>query len=342
MAKKAKYYVRPDGLHETIRVIDKEGHRKAFRGRTDREVDQKILAWQSQMQEKTLFSAVADAWWEEKEPTVAYNSTKNYIPAIRRAKEHFGDRPVSKITASDINIYLRDFSRRGYSAKTAATQLQIIRQILDYAAIHDMIPANPASVVKTPRGMPRVYRQAPTTAEIEKIKSMRSTREGLLPYLIYMTGCRYGEALGLRWEDVDRGKKLICICRSVYFVGRTPNIKTPKTAAGSRCVPLLDALAEILPNKKTGYIFSDDGGKTPMNKTAADNLYKSFKLAAGVSMTAHQIRHGYATALLDAGVEPKVAQTLLGHAQLATTMDIYTHVRDDKIASAAEKMNASF
>ena len=66
------------------------------------------------------------------------------------------------------------------------------------------------------------------------------------------------------------------------------------------------------------------------------------KLTSGVTVTPHEIRHGYATALHDAGVDYKTAQTLLGHAQLSTTMDIYTDVLDNTIDEAAAKMDRNF
>ena len=71
-------------------------------------------------------------------------------------------------------------------------------------------------------------------------------------------------------------------------------------------------------------------------------LYDNYRDASGVTVTPHQIRHGYATALLESGVDPKTAQVLLGHAQLSTTMDIYTHVRDGQLKAAAEKMEKGF
>lgn len=71
-------------------------------------------------------------------------------------------------------------------------------------------------------------------------------------------------------------------------------------------------------------------------------MYREYKAASGVTVTPHQIRHGYATALFESVIDPKTAQALLGHAQLSTTMDIYTHVYADKLKAAAEQMNKTF
>ena len=85
-----KYYVRPDGLHETIIKIN--GKRKAFRGKTDREVWNKVKAYKDDLfAGKTVsFKAVAEKWWNEIEPTLAPNSLKNYTPAYNRAIAEIG------------------------------------------------------------------------------------------------------------------------------------------------------------------------------------------------------------------------------------------------------------
>lgn len=336
-----KYYVRPDGLHETIIRIN--GKRKAFRGRTDREVWEKVKAYQADRDRgKTeTFEEVARKWWNEIEPTLAPNSLRNYSPAYERAVAYFGDDDVAEITARDIERYINNFAKT-YAKKTVMTQRSIIRQILNKAQLEGHIMYNPVTAVKLPKNLTQSRRHAPSPAQIEKIKAGISADFGLFAFLIYYTGCRRGEALALRYEDIDREAKTIRINKSVYDVGSTPHIKEPKTEAGDRVVPLLSALADALPNRKRGYIFSDDGGKTPLSSSKTTKLYKKYCAATGVTTTPHEIRHGYASALHASGVDAKTAQTLLGHAQLSTTMDIYTDVLDKSINEAAEKMDKGF
>lgn len=334
-----RYYKRPDGLYEAIRVIN--GKRIAFRGRTVSEVERKMRGYKEKADKTPAFDEIADLWWEELEPTLAYNTTKSYIPALERAKAEFQGEEIGSITVHEISDFITHFSRQGRSQKNVTTQLQIIRQICDYAAKKGIIPANPAKSVQIPRGLPKNHRLPPTPEEIQIIKE--NAKKHLLPALIYYTGARIGEALALRWEDFDFSRKLIRIERSVYYVSTRPEIKEPKTESGKRKVPLLGALESALPKvKKRGYIFSPDNGKTLLWESQARHLFDLFQKETGVTATAHQIRHGYATALLEAGVEAKVAQKLLGHAQISTTLDIYTHVRDSMIADAASKMENSF
>lgn len=336
-----KYYVRPDGLHETIIRIG--GKRKAFRGKTDREVWNKVKAYRADLEagKTETFEAVARAWWNEIEPTLAANSLRNYSPAYERAVAQFGSMDIASVTAKDIEAYINQFAKTR-AKKTVITQRQIIRQILNKAQREGYILYNPADAVLLPKNLPQKKRHAPSADQIAKIKAGVTAEFGLFAFLIYYTGCRRGEALALRYEDIDRTAKKIRINKSAYYIGAQPNIKTPKTEAGDRVVPLLSALAAALPEKKHGYIFSSDGGKSPMMDNRVTRAYAAYQAATGVTVTPHEIRHGYATALHDAGVDYKTAQQLLGHAQLSTTMDIYTDVLDNTLDAAAAKMDSAF
>lgn len=343
MAKYPSYYVRPDGLHETI--IRVNGKRKAFRGKTDREVWEKVKAFDRSQAakplEKTTFAQVADAWWTEIEPTLAHNTTKGYKPALRRAIDEFGTTAVAEITAKDIDRYIKDFSA-GRARKTVTTQLQVIRQILRKAQLEGAIQFNPAEAVRPPKGLPQQRREAPDRDQIQKIKDGVGLPFGLFAALVYYTGCRRGEALALKGEDIDRKNRVVRIRRSIYHVGNSPHVKEPKTEKGLRTVPLLTALDELLPDRlPSGYLFPGENGE-PMKNGRFIIEYNKYRKSSGVTVAPHQIRHGYATALYEAKIDAKTAQTLLGHAQLSTTMDIYTHVCQDQLTAAAEQMEKGF
>lgn len=345
MAKYPKYYVRPDGLHETIIRIN--GKRKAFRGKTDKEVWEKVKAFDhstaaAEAAQETTFAVLADQWWNEIEPTLAPSSTKSYKPALARAKAEYGSRQVGTITAKEIDRYIKGVSAQ-YAKKTMAMQLQVIRQVLRWAEVKGYVQYNPAASVRQPRNNKQVRRMPPDKEQIALIKAHAADEPfGLFAALIYYTGCRRGEALALTGADIDRKAKLIHIRRSVYYMSNAPYVKLPKTDAGIRSVPLLDALDKLLPRKlPKGYLFGEPDG-SPLTYKHVEKMYADYCAVSGVAVTPHQIRHGYATALFECGVDAKTAQTLLGHAQISTTLDIYTHVCADVIASAAEKMEKSF
>ena len=142
------------------------------------------------------------------------------------------------------------------------------------------------------------------------------------------------------YNDIDLDNDIISVTKSVYHVNNRPFIKEPKTQKGIRNVPILYPLKPYLPNKKSQqYIFSLDGGKTPLTEMQYQKLWKEYAKSIGINCSAHQLRHSFATMLFECGVDAKDAQDILGHAQLSTTMDIYTHIRDSRRKDVASKIN---
>ena len=171
-----KYYVRPDGLHESIITVN--GKRKAFRGKTDREVWNKIKAYRAEAEKpKTVpFSDVAHAWWNEIEPTLAPNSLRNYSPAYERAVAQFGPEDVATITSKEVETYINQFAKT-HAKKTVITQRQIIRQILNKAQREGYISFNAAQAVLLPKNLPQKRRHAPPADQIQTIDDVRDVLE---------------------------------------------------------------------------------------------------------------------------------------------------------------------
>ena len=336
MPRKAKYYVRPDGLHETIRTIN--GKRKAFRGRTDAEVDRKILEYKGEIENGRPFKAVAEEWEKEHFPTLAPNSLRNYRPAYKRAVKEFGEISIKSIKPQDIKGFILDFANKGIAKKTANTQLLILNQICSYAVVNGDLDNNPCAYISVPKTLSKERREAASPEDEKRVKE--SSDIWLLPYLILYTGLRKGEALALQGRDINKKERTIPITKSVYHVDNKPYIKRPKTEAGNRIVPILDPLIDKIPNIPDDcYLFSLDGGKTPLTEWEYNKLWKEFSRKTGITATAHQLRHSYATMLFECGIDVKDAQDLLGHSTAAMTQDIYTHLRDSRRKDTAAKLN---
>lgn len=338
--KKPKYHVRPDGLHETIRRIN--GKRIAFRGKSDAEVERKMIEYQARMAQGRPFSAVADDWEREHFESVAPNTLRAYRPALTRAVDHFGDDLIREITPPDIKKFIVDFAAKGYAKKTVTTQLQICNMIFSFAVERGECDTNPCTCVSIPKGLRKTYRDAATPEDEQRIKA--TPHIWLLPFFILYTGVRKGEALAIQGRDIDRKQMVIHVTKSVYHdSGGRPHIKPPKSKAGVRDVPLLAPLLPHLP-KVLGtdkYLFSLDRGATPLTESEYARLWKNYVLSTGISCSAHQLRHSYATLLFETdGVELKDAQTILGHSTAAMTQDVYTHIRDTRQKRTAQLLNA--
>ena len=204
-----KYYVRPDGLHESIITVN--GKRKAFRGKTDREVWNKIKAYRAEAEKpKTVpFSDVAHAWWNEIEPTLAPNSLRNYSPAYERAVAQFGPEDVATITSKEIETYINQFAKT-HAKKTVITQRQIIRQILNKAQREGHVSFNAAQAVLLPKNLPQKRRHAPPAASCHgsRCESALSTAAAV-PTIRRISSCLpRSMRRPMRWLPISPGPRL--------------------------------------------------------------------------------------------------------------------------------------
>lgn len=338
MGKKRKYYIRPDGLHETIRLIN--GKRVAFRGHSDAEVDRRILEYQEEKARVPLFREISEAWEEDHLPHLAHNTARNYTSQNRIVTAHFGDEPINAITPADVQAYIS--SHRTQARKTVTNRLLTLNLIFNYAILHGYISVNPCTAVRVPRGLSVKHRRAPTEEETKIIKLYGTEPDGLMPLVILCTGCRKGEAMALLDTDIDHKAKTITITKSIYFDGNKPKLKPPKSDAGNRVMPVPDFLLELLPKTRKGVpLFPDEKGRY-MDSGRFERMWTRWRKMTGLELTAHQLRHGYATILHEADIDAKDAQSFLGHAQLSTTMDIYTEIRKTRHEQTAQRISEAF
>ena len=351
---------RSDGRWQDQITLPGMSKPKYFYGKTQKEVKQKMAAWKQEQTRGKSFEAAADAWDVWHADQVSYNGAEAYRAALKRTKEHFSGRMVQDIGPDEIDAYIRYLAGRGYARRTVQLYLDMLNMIYDYAIVNRWTESNPCNAVKLPSGLPKGRRDIPTDEELEKVRAGLEYDFGLFPFMLLYTGLRRGELLALRWEDIDREKKLIRVERAVYFAGNTPQIKEPKTEAGKRSVVLLDALRDVLPEPGTGYIF---GGEKPLTKIQVRKRWLNWCRAAGLAtgtttqkdgkngrtyesttweadITPHQLRHAFATILFDAGIDVKDAQEILGHSSIQVTRDIYTHIRQQRRENTAERLNA--
>lgn len=239
------------------------------------------------------------------------------------------------MTPQEIAAYINELALKRYAKRTVQLHLSFLNMVFDYAIINGYTDSNPARVVKLPKNLKVTKRELPSEADIQKVKDNISAPFGLFPFFIMCTGLRRGEALGLKYSDIDFKKKTISVVRSVYYESNQPLLKEPKTEAGKRTVILLDVLADKLPKGK-GYVF---GGDKPMTQIMFKHAWARYKKATGITFTPHQLRHLYATLLYEAGIDEKLAQELMGHSSITTTHNIYTHIRQAKLENAAALLN---
>lgn len=337
-----KLYRRPDGLY--TKSITYNGKRVQFYGKTEKEVFNKIAAYKEEADKGEKFSVVAERWQAEHWKEIAPTTQKGYDSIYNEILEYFKDDYINQITHKDVSRYLKQLPNT-YAYSTCHQRLAVLKMIFRYAVTEDIITDSPCSEMKVPKGHSTKKRRAPSASEITTIKKNVAVtydgfRVGVLAVFLLYTGLRKGEALALTHKDIDSGNKRITVKKSAYWVENEAQLKTPKTESGVREIILPSYLLPLLPKGRADdYVFSTEPREL-LTQSFYTKAWKYWQEETGLDLTAHQLRHGYATLLHEMGVDIKDAQKLLGHANTSITQNVYTEVSDTRLQAVEKKINA--
>lgn len=304
------------------------------------DISHQLLNYEAKQEEGKLFQHVADAWERQHFPTLRENSLKLYRSAKKEVVNYFYDTPISSIQPFHINAMLTTLANKGYAQKTVKGRLLVLNLIFKFALINQYITNNPCQFITPPKNLPKSKRDTISSVDMEKIKINYDKPFGLFALFILVTGCRRGEALALDPStDIDWQNNIAHINKTVEWIGNKPHIKnSPKTDAGVRDIPLPEFLITLLsPFKQQKYLFPNSNGEL-MDNSQVTRAWKNYQKETGITATPHQLRHAYATILFDAGIDIKTAQRFLGHADIKTTLDIYTHLSENRLESSTNKL----
>ena len=307
-----------------------------------RDIERQLLEYKEKEKSGKTFAVVADEWdteYRTKIPDVNYR--KNIKAAYEYIVRYFENEYIKNITAIDIYNFIQLLIKKGYYKKTIANYKSILNMIFQYAVLNRYVQFNPVSDIRLPNNLPQKRREMPTSDEL-KIITEHYDGFGLLPFFILYTGCRKSEALAITNDDIDFKNKVIKIRNHVIHDGNRPIFEPVlKTESAERTIILLDRLEQVMPKDFAGFLFSMNGdGKEPLTKRAFDIRWKNYCKQNNLNVTAHQLRHGYATMLFEAGIDDKDAQELMGHSDINLTRQIYTHIRNERKQETAKKLNA--
>lgn len=328
-------YRHTDGRYRE-RITLPNGKVKEFKGRTKKEVIDKIAAWNGKQAKSETFTSVAEDWLESKLNRVTPKTIEGYQAPLKRLISALGDKSIQDIQPADIQGFINNLAQMRYARYTVQRHLDITRMIFDYAITlpGSTVRYNPCSSVKIPKGLVQETRDLMAREHLEIIKSHTDAPFALFPLMMLYTGMRDGEALAITDKDIT--DNVISITKSVTWQHNRPVIKEPKTAAGVRATLILQPLMDILPKFK-GYLFSADNGKSPLSQTQFRHRWRGYLKAVGLLdengkplIVPYQLRHEYASMCYEANLPVKVTQKIMGHASQDTTTRVYTHIQDQQ------------
>lgn len=306
-----------------------------------RDIENQMLNYIQKEENGPTLGKVIDEWqsspqYEKLSPT----TIQRYEVLSNRLSPLFNEY-IKNIKAEDIQDFLLDMSYKGYATKTIIHQFSIFKIVFNFARIRRYIKDDETKYVVLPEGKKAVKRRALTEEEVQTIEKYALSEDGLFPYFLLYTGLRRGEACALKYGDIDYDNAIIHVSKSAYYEGNQSKIKLPKTENGIRNVIIPQKLLDILPRgKKEHYIFCHPHNpKQPMTQSVYTRKWTAYLKKTGLNITAHMLRHTYATILFEANIGVKDAQILMGHADIMTTNNIYTHIRENRMKETANQLN---
>jgi len=280
---------------------------------------------------------------EIKSPSVKISTLAGYKDIYEKhIKQQLGYMRLKEIKLIDCQALINNELKKNKWGTVKHT-LVCLNQMFNSAVDFELIDRSPSEKVKHTTDI--IEERRVMTVEEQKLfvnyiknNSYKYRDESLF---ILETGLRIGELLGLKWSDIQ--DKKITVSRSMFWDRHEKKYyeTTPKTQAGKRIIPLTNTAYSILKNRKLtrmDYIFLDPDHNT---KGSMCSSMKYVCQKIGIEkISPHGLRHTFATRCIEAGMQPKTLQKILGHAKITMTMDLYVHVTDDTLIQEIKKLES--
>ncbi len=308
----------------------------------------------------TTFADECDRLMRNRQASGNYSAArmKQLENGLKTVCNHIGERDFLEVSPAMLNdMYAKLRQGEGtLSGKPASSAYvrslhHMVSLVYNQAMREGRVAANPAHFAEPPKKDSEPKR-ALTAQQLDAlVEALEPADEHDCAWLLAATlGLRRGEICGLSWGDVNLSENIVDVCHS-YDSQR--NLKSTKTAAGRRTLPLMPETAEALKahreaqqqrglpcNANDPVIVTGRG--TRVHPDIMEKWWRADRAGLGCEdFCLHELRHTFLTQLARAGVHPKVMQALAGHANSQITMEIYTHTDMEGKRQAAEQLRKS-
>lgn len=306
-------------------------------------------------------SQLLDRWHKVIVATRRETTASNYrymidghiVPFVLPGGRTLGSKKVAKLPFSDVDALLDAKREAGLSASTRRLIRSVLVQAINQAMKWRIVTRNEAAM-STPVTVTRSEGRSLSPAQAKRLmETLKTCPMGTLFTVMLTTGMRRGEALGLRWEDVDLKKGVISVRQQLQRINGELKATEVKTERSRRSInlakPTVVALKEHKVTQKrerlespawteTGYVFTTTLG-TPLDPRNVAKQFESNCLKAKIGKWhPHELRHSAATLMLATGIPLQVVSAVLGHASIRITGDVYGHVLDPQRQNAADAL----
>jgi integrase len=317
---------------------------------------------------KQTLSDFTREWLAAIKPTIRPSTHHSYSRNLQlHVLPQLGSVQLRRIDAGMLNtVYAsllaegrKNYAGGGLSPRSVRYIHTIMHRAFRDAVKWGRLVRNPAEAADPPKAAGRPESITWTADQLRSfLEGTRGSRYWAAYLLLATTGLRRGEALGLRWSDLDLDAGRASIRQTVIAIRHTVMIGTPKTAKGRRTVTLDSGTVTALREHRrrqaaerllmgagwtdNDLVFCHPDGTMLHPERFSRGFLETVARIGLPRIRLHDLRHGWATLALQAGIHPKVVQERLGHANIAITLDTYSHVIAGLHEDAAEQVAALF
>ena len=290
------------------------------------------------------------------EPNLADTTKRGYkVNLEKHVYPYIGHIHAQKLTPVNIQEMYRQLSKEGHSPRTIQYVHSTLHSALQYGYKLQIIGKNVcdfATVPKQVKYKPTILSEEEAVDLLQKVKD---TNLEIPVNLALALGLRRGEVCGLQWSDINFADKTVNICHNMICLDGKASIGKTKTESSERTILMPDFLIEMLRTHKVeqakirlqlgseyhnnDLVVCKPNGDPVFTSTLSQSFHRFLEKNDIRSIRFHDLRHLNATIMLAHGVPMKIASARLGHSNIQTTMDIYTHVDVKMQVDAAEELN---
>ena len=260
------------------------------------------------------------------------NTVVSYQRDLRQLKEYLerqGIEEPSRVTKTSLNAYISYLQRKGKATTTISRILASTKAFFHYEFMEGNIYRDPAELLKTPK----IEKKIPLILSVEEVNrfleqpdgtSAKEIRDKAMLELLYATGIRVSELIGLKLQDVNLSVGFL-ICRD----GEKERMIPFGKKVNQYLKTYLDqARPELIKENESVWLFTNCSGRQ-MSRQGFWKIVKYYGDKAGiqVDITPHTLRHSFAAHLISSGADIQAVQTMLGHADLATTLAYQNYIQ---------------
>lgn len=250
------------------------------------------------------------------------------------------DQMLLNADVNTVRAYLGVLNERQYSKSTIARKLATLRSFYKFLVRRGIITSNPVTAVRTPKQEKKLpkfleYDQVKKLLETPPINNWLGARDRAILEVLYSTGIRVSELVGLNMDDIDFLGEVIHV-RGKGKKERIAPISSTALRVIQHYLEFRNKRAQNNPNFDPKVLFVNKHGKRLSTRSVRRKMDKYLKMAGlDPSISPHTLRHSFATHMLNNGADLRSVQELLGHQSLSTTQ-VYTHLTTNKLKDVYE------